>query len=83
MSLEYEPSLEPLHTFTKQSFSNLNNKQVPDTTWADVGGLEKVKQELMETVSPPNPEALNPEPPTDGSDEGSYLRLIDRCITLL
>ena len=55
MSLKYEPSLEPLHTFTKQSFSNLNNKQVPDTTWADVGGLEKVKQELMETVFPLQP----------------------------
>lgn len=27
--------------------------QMPDVTWADVGGLEKVKQELMETVMYP------------------------------
>lgn len=27
--------------------------QIPDVTWADVGGLEKVKQELMETVMYP------------------------------
>ena len=35
--------------------SSLRDKavEVPDTTWEDVGGLEKVKQELMETVMYP------------------------------
>jgi len=35
--------------------SSLREKavEIPDVTWADVGGLEKVKQELMETVMYP------------------------------
>ena len=41
------------HALSKTHPSSLRDKavEIPDTTWADVGGLEKVKQELMETGS--------------------------------
>jgi len=44
-----------LEALSKTNPSSLREKavEVPDTTWADVGGLEKVKQELMETVMYP------------------------------
>jgi len=43
------------HALSKTHPSSLRDKAVemPDTTWGDVGGLEKVKQELMETVMYP------------------------------
>ena len=43
------------HALSKTHPSSLRDKAVemPDTTWNDVGGLEKVKQELMETVMYP------------------------------
>ncbi len=44
-----------LEAMAKTNPSSLREKavEVPDTTWADVGGLELVKQELMETVMYP------------------------------
>jgi len=43
------------HALSKTHPSSLRDKavEIPDTTWGDVGGLEKVKQELMETVMYP------------------------------
>jgi hypothetical protein len=48
------------HTYSKVrssralTFENFSQAvEIPDTTWGDVGGLEKVKQELMETVMYP------------------------------
>jgi len=47
--------VDMLEAMSKTNPSSLREKavEVPDTTWADVGGLEKVKQELMETVMYP------------------------------